>query len=161
MFKRLLIFTSLILISCSSEESIEVTNDKLFNGYSYPVEGGITSTYSSDDINIIFFYNIKSSNLFSICSGELVKIEDNEIEIDCTTGEKIVYFKVESVDIKEDEKVQAGEKIGNLEAIGSLETSRYKVNIEFYLDKTDLSKSLTDQEFIDYLNIERENYEKE
>ncbi len=146
----------LLLTSCGKSSPTDTVNDKLINGYSYPVEGGINSYYVHGTYNVITFYNIKSDNLFSICEGEVVKSDENEIVVECKTGEKVVYQLYNEGLVSKDEKVSAGQLVAKLEAVNDGKTKRYKTNLVFYVDDV----SLTDKELFEYIKQEREWYEK-
>lgn len=159
--KLLKLFMAILLLSsCDASKKNIVVNDKLFNGYSYPVEGGISSTYINNDLYVMFFYNIKTSNLLSICSGEVVLVEEDTLDVECDTGEKISYFIIENSLVKTGDEVIAGEKIASLENTNNTGASRYKLNVMFYPDKDDLTSTFTNEDFFNYLHKEREDYEE-
>ncbi len=156
----ILLITVLIFSACDVSTSSSIQNDKLFNGYSYPVEGGVSSTYLRDDNKVIFFYNVKTSNLFSICSGEVAKSSSAIIVVDCDSGEKIEYTFVKDVELIVGDEVSAGDKISELEGSASTSAPRYKLNVVFYPNKDDLTTTLTSDELYEYIH-EGDDYEKE
>ncbi|MFV0499300.1 MAG: hypothetical protein ACK5NF_04615 [Bacilli bacterium] len=152
-FRILFIFT-LLFTSCENGED-KIINDKLINGYSLPVEGGIQSAYIKNDENIIYIFNIKHNNLFSICSGKVNKINNGRVEINCKSKEKIIYFNIKNIVVNEGDKLKAGEKFAELENASSSDSARYNVNIIFYKDKDNLDESLTYHEFEKYIVNEK------
>ncbi len=156
----ILFLTLSLLSSCSDSTNMKVVNDKLFNGYSYPVEGGISSTYGNEQSSVMFFYNVKTNNLLSICSGVVTKVKDDTLEVDCNSNEKIIYYVIEHSLFEKGDKVKAGEKIASLENTNVSGTSRFKLNVVFYPDKDDLDTTFTNEDFFNYLHNEREDYEK-
>ncbi len=145
----------LVFISgCSNTTETGITNDKLFNGYSYPVEGGISSSYVKNGENVILFYNMRNDNLFSICTGKVAKVTTAQIDVKCDTGEKIVYYDIIEFFVEKNSEVVAGQNIARIRGASNTNSTRYKLNLIFYVDGN--KTAFTNEEFMNYLHGEEE-----
>lgn len=146
-----LLIVALLLVGCEKNTSTNIVNDKLVNGYSYPVEGGLSSTSVVDESNVITFYNVKTNNLFSICSGKVEMISADKIEIKCDTKEYVTYSELAYVYLTEGSNVAAGEKIADLSET-TRGTRRYRASIVFKVK----NNTLTNTDFFSYIKKDEE-----
>lgn len=151
-----ILFIALLLTGCSNNSTTSVVNDKLINGYSYPVEGGISSNYTLNGKNVMTFYNVKTNNLFSICTGDVKSINTDSITVKCKSGEEATYMGYALSYVELNKKVVAGEKIADLPEITRNEIKRYRVNIIFSISEDGKEETLSDVKFFEYIRAREE-----